>query len=268
MLNLSPMAAKLTVSAHIRRRGQSVEFKISTAPEVDAKALRRLKRAVPDELTARLPAGTYAIERTLRYGSRIAAAPQAASNEHVDAVIHALLPAMDELHRALRDMLASLPSEEKMAMIVREAYACLFGKMLETGTVSDIRQGFCTIEPCLHPTGFALIERQQGIHCHEGALTACGLPVMYVLGGTPTRIHLGLVSDSSPFRLWQLELLRPLLRDAQRRAEAIELNRLQTICIQEAARYAFFRDHLTGVLAAPESDDVAIILSPGPLGEA
>lgn len=250
MRNALPALASLMVSVLVRRKSRrTTSVRLSTDPASSPEAIRSLAIAVEPTLAARLEEGTYRIERTMRSGSRLAGAPDGAEASSADELVESLVAPMDELLRTLIGTLLGIPDEAKLFAIVREAYALVYGTLLNEGTVAEcVRPGFCTIVPCAAPSGIELALRRAAdgeLPCGESLLQNAGVPVAIVREQSRVRMHLGTVGDRNPFRELHLNRVRALIPSVQDRAERMEAHRLQGACAEEAARQQHYASALS-----------------------
>lgn len=261
MRNALPALASLMVSVLVRRKNRrTTSVRLSTDPASSPEAIRSLSVAIEPALAARLEAGTYQIERTLRFGSRLRAAPQGADAGATEELVEQFVAPMDELLRTLIDTVRGIPDEARLFAIAREAYAMVYGMLLGEGAVAACaRPGFCTLIPCTAPAGIEIALRravERELPCGESLLQGAGIPVAIVRDGPRVRVHLGTVGDRVPFRDLHLARVRTLIPLVQDRAERMEARRLHAACVEEAARQQHYVDALTKAFGFSDASDV------------
>lgn len=235
-----PRGATVTVILTVAREGRRISSAIETKPETNDAMKRRLMEALGLEFVASLPSGEYAVERTLRGGSRLVRAPAEAGGEVTARIVDELLVPMNELVGSLVKMLCELPTAETALEWMREAYAAVFDRLFDEGEVAGIRPGRVRMHFSAAPSG---LERVASVAVEEQlphvrlTLARAKRDIVLVKRTHRYYVYFALRSDACPFHQFHRSMAEDVLREAAEQAEAMEAHRLFRRLVEQAARF-------------------------------
>ncbi len=268
---------QLAVIVTVRRMtGRSQVVRVATDPDSSqGMVTRAMENAVPDDLVRRLPIGQYRIVRTLRSGSRMVSSPPCPS-ELLDRLIDCLLEPMENLHRALRQELKSMPDAEAADWIAFELFETALQEMIESGTLTDVRPGRFRVVVCSHPSGLDNPEDvadKNGVVSSRSVLSSSEWPVLLVYGEGGIRAFLGATADDRPFRGLVIERVRRQLDLVQSAAFNRAIREAFDALARSADQYRSYAEHLGRVFKLDGSriedpEDTVVYQNGGNVGEA
>lgn len=277
MENTTSENARLTVIVTVRRvAGRPPVARVATDPDSSqVEVSKQMEEEIPDDLLRRLPAGQYRIVRTLRAGSRMASSPSC-SSELLDQLIDCLLEPMDDLHRALRDAISSVPDAEAMDWIAFETFEAWLQDMIENVTLTDARPGQFRVILCSYPSGLDNPEgvaERKGVPTSRSVLPTAKRPVLFLYETGANRAFVGVTEDDRPFRDLIIDRVRRQLDLVQKSALDRAVQETFDDLSQKADRHRSYADHLGRAFGIDGSrsdgpEEVVIYQNGGRVGEA